>query len=787
MGRTLRSCTAVLISICLLLGGILTSIRPALADHDKDRYPDNPYWAKTFTVQDSDPSQFNWEGGIASDHAVGKPFPVYVFLADYDWDGLPLTAAREVDATLTLGGPDGYRKTYPVKIEEGQTYAEVDITCPNTGIWSVWVTGQMDSQTVAGGPWFFPIGSPKFVGMSIEPPQATLTSGQSKQFRASLVFFGRWAISVSDYCTWTSDKPSVATVSDSESGNPSSQPTGGLVTAGYTSGTATITAALPPGAVDFLKLIQLILSWFSGAKWLSSYSATATVTVGSPPVLQVTPLVAEVAVKGTVQLKAQLVYPDGTVTDVTKDVQWTTQHPKVATVANATEGEAGRVTGLAPGSSVITAMYPDLPSATATVHVSSPVLTLAPANPLVYVNAGSRFQFKAMYSDGVNLPLDVTQQATWSSSNPADPINLGSLSAFLSGTTATIQAEYNGMQSLPTILTVVQPALKIGVARAGGTIFVAGSGQGTGSVISINAGETVQLKALYSGAFYSGADGTYQNVTNRDVTDSVTWTTGPDASSVVVLQASGPGRILGVGTGQSTVSATYPYPQAEDPYTQGQPLQNSVTLTVVQPTLTVNAPTTTLASGSPPVRFTAVYSDAYNTDEDVTSEAAWSSSDSTVATVDASGNVRAVYSGTADKTANITAAYQPPPSANSPGSQPAPVSGNTVTVNVVNAQTVSGLKIEPLTAALNVGGQLTYQVYWLDSGGSKHLLPNNAVTWSTQSSNVTINADGVATAMSVSAQPAIIKAAFGGRTATAALSVLEQGVVWEAEPPPTGS
>ena len=135
------------------------------------------------------------------------------------------------------------------------------------------------------------------------------------------------------------------------------------------------------------------------------------------------------------------------------------------------------------------------------------------------------------------------------------------------------------------------------------------------------------------------ATGNYSDGSTQYLTQQVTWTTSNGDATV-----SATGLVTGVGVGAVSISASF------------SGITGSFSLTVVAPTLAgvVISPTSPSLLVGTSQQFSATAEYAAETISDVTSTATWQSSATTVATVNASGLVTAVGTGTA----NITATYK---------------------------------------------------------------------------------------------------------------------------------
>jgi hypothetical protein len=130
--------------------------------------------------------------------------------------------------------------------------------------------------------------------------------------------------------------------------------------------------------------------------------------------LLVSPKTASVPATLTTRLEATAVYDDATSADVTASAQWTSDAPKIATVA------AGGVEAIAEGTAAITARVGTVSgSATITVTAKPKLLSLSieppyPSAEQVDVPYGETSQFRAIATYEGRPPVDVTEKVTWS-------------------------------------------------------------------------------------------------------------------------------------------------------------------------------------------------------------------------------------------------------------------------------------------------------------------------------------------------------------------------------------
>lgn len=410
------------------------------------------------------------------------------------------------------------------------------------------------------------VGPPILTGLTVAPKAVTLPVWQSAQLEATGKLQDGSPLDVKAAADWQSSDPEVACVEQ------------GKVT-GLKDGTVTITAT------------------YAGK------SDTATVTV--TPVLvniTVTPETVQMAVNSTRQLTATGRYTNDHSDDVTNQAAWFTDDASVATVS-----AAGLVTAVGKGTTTITASK-DGVLGSAVVVVWQPGLTIAPAN--FGLPKGTSLQVKAMLANPDGSMSDVTAQAAWATSNPAVVTVSGGLVTAVAGSgSAEISAAYQGFTATTTVETT-------GPILASATV--------TPDAVALRIGQTAQLNA--------SAD--YSDGSKSDVTNLAAWS----SSNLSVATVSNTGVVTAKAAGQATITATY-----------GNKSDSTVVTVTPPPTLVslqIRPPAPALAPGAGlQLVATATYSDG--SAADVTTQAAWSSSNPLVATVSATGYVTAVAAGTA--------------------------------------------------------------------------------------------------------------------------------------------
>ena len=360
-------------------------------------------------------------------------------------------------------------------------------------------------------------------------------------------------------------------------------------------------------------------------------SGTATITVTSAPVpvasVTVTPSSASVPVGQTVQLSATPKDANGSPLSG-RVVTWASDDTTIARVSG-----SGLVTGRGAGSATITATS-EGKSGTATITVTSvpvPVASVTVTPSSASVPVGQTVQLSATPKDANGSPLS-GRGVTWASDDTT--IARVSGSGLVTGRgagSATITATSEGKSGTATIMVTSVP-----VPVASVTV--------TPSSASGQVGQTVQLTATPKDASGNPLSGR-----------AVTWS----SSDTAIATVSGTGFVTAKAAGTATITAT----------SEGK--SGTATITVMSVPVPVASVTVTPSSASVPVgqtvQLTATPKDAGG--NPLSGRAVtWSSSDTAIATVNASGRVTAKAAGSATITAasegksGTSAITVPPPS-----------------------------------------------------------------------------------------------------------------------------
>ena len=471
--------------------------------------------------------------------------------------------------------------------------------------------------------------------------------------------------------SWTSSAAPVATVSES-----------GLVTA-VANGSATITAT-------------------SG-----SASGSATVTVAQEvSAVTVTPAEASFAALGdTVRLAAEAFDANGRAVGGA-EFTWESSDSTIATV-----DATGLVTAMASGSATITATSGSVSgSATVTVAQEVSAVTVTPAEAsFAALGDTMRLAAEAFDANGQTVAGAGFSWAT-SEATIATVDATGLVTAMASGS-ATITAT-SGSASGSATVTVAQEVSAVTVTPAEASFAALG--------------DTVRLAAEAfdaNGRAVAGAE--------------FSWT----SSAAPVATVSESGLVTAVANGSATITAT------------SGSASGSATVTVAQEVsaVTVKPATASLVALGDTVRLSAEAFDA-NGRAVGGAEFTWESSDSAVATVDASGRVTAMASGSATITATSGSA------------------SGSATVSV--AQEVSAVTVTPAEASFAaLGDTVRLSAEALDANGQT--VAGAGFSWATSEATVaTVDASGLVTA--VASGSATITAMSGSVSGSATVTVAQE-------------
>lgn len=406
-------------------------------------------------------------------------------------------------------------------------------------------------------------------------------------------------------------------------------------------------------------------------------TASCKVTVIATPVESIKLNLTELNLTEGEKASLKVTFTPGSATD--KSLTWSSSDNSVATVS-----AAGEVTAVKAGKATITATSANGKTATCVVTVEAkdiPVVSVSLDKTELKLTEGDKATLTATIT-----PADATDHdLDWTSSNPkvASVSDNGEVTALKAGTATITVATHNGKSATCT----VSVAAKIINASA---ITL------SKTEASLKVGESIDLTATVAP----------ENTTDK----TITW----KSSNENVASVDAKGKVTAKAIGEATITATCGSVSATCKVTVIPTPVESIVLSKTELSLTEGEKATLTATVAP---------------EDATDKSvAWTSSDTSVATVSASGEVTAVKAGTAKITATS--------------------GGKTATCTVtVKAKTIAatGVTLSKTTAELKVGETLTL---------TATVAPENAtdktIVWASSDEKIaTVDANGKVTAIAL--------------------------------------
>lgn len=341
--------------------------------------------------------------------AIGNFSDVFTrdITADVTWSSLDETIATIRDAAPSKGRARGLAAgVVTIVAQLGEVSASIDF--------------EVTDATIAA--------------LSVSPTEATLVSGATLTLSASGLFSDGTTQSLTADVVWASGDAALLTVSN-ELGSEGQAMALGPVSADTA---VAVTAEFPPSA--------------------PAATATSTLTV-SPTVLESLSVTAPSTTLDTLvtqQFSASGLFSDGTTSDLTAAVTWSSGDSSIALIDS-----AGLATTLRVGTTSIRADLNGV-SAVASLTVTGSSLTsvtVTPSDPVAEVGGAILFTADGIRSDATSA--DITELVTWSSSNTAvatisnDAGTKGDATALSAGTSQISAAL--GSFSVPVTLTVNTP------------------------------------------------------------------------------------------------------------------------------------------------------------------------------------------------------------------------------------------------------------------------------------------------------------------------------------------
>ena len=451
--------------------------------------------------------------------------------------------------------------------------------------------------------------------------------------------------------------------------------------------------------------VRRALLWAAATVVWSCSSSTETDVTGGDAVasIVVTPPTPTLAVGAEVPLQATVQDATGkAITGVS--VLWSVQDPKVARVSS-----SGVVTGLAVGSTQVAANANGKSGIAAITVQKTPVASVVVLPERVDATPGAKTPLTGIAYDAAQNAL-TDRTIIWTTSNEAvATVDAAGMVTAVSPGSATITGTAEGKSDIATVTVTQAPVATVAVNPP---------------TLTTTVGQTTQMTA-------SARDADGVVLTGRPVT----WTN----SDNTVASISAQGLLTAKAAGTTTVTATSEGKSGTAAVTVSINAVGAVTVQPQNPSVVQNAG----------VQLAAVVQDvlgAITTNRAV----AWSSSNTSIAAVSASGLVTGVAPGTATITAT------------SEGKS----GGTTVTVTPAPVSTVT---IAPPSASVTAGKTTQLTATAKDANGNT--LTGRAIGWTSSNSSIaTVSETGLVTG--VTAGSATITATSEGKSGTSNITVL---------------
>ncbi|MCW8125219.1 Ig-like domain-containing protein [Microbulbifer halophilus] len=536
--------------------------------------------------------------------------------------------------------------------------------------------------------------------LQVTPTNPSVAKGFDQQFTATGLFDDGTSLDLTTQVSWSSSSTSVATISN-DSGSK------GLATS-VASGETTISAS-----VDSV-----------------SGETTLTVTQAVLESIEVTPPNPSLPMDFELRFTAMGLFSDGTAQDLTEQVIWSSSDTGVATISNA-QGSDGLAKADRKGNTIIRARYQDVGTQEVVGQTTLTVTTaelsrveVTPANPSVAAGFEQQFTATGTFSDGTQL--DVTEQATWTSSDD-DIARISStspsqgLATTLVKGTATISAlivTEDNTKFGDTTLTVTDAELQsIEVSRFNPSVPLG-----------------LQYRFVATGVF---SDGSTQDLTEAK---QVIWSSSKTGVATISNAQGSDGLATTLAEGTAIIRALYT--------DVGTEIEGQATLTVTAAELQsieIDAENSSLPQGLEQQYYaTGFYSDGSS--HRITDQVTWSSSNTGVATIRNDDGSHGWATTDSEGTTTIVAL------------EPESEVSNDTTLTVTAAE-LETIEVTPPNPSVAVGLQQPFTATGIFSNGSTHDITGQ-VSWASSD-------EGVAT---VNHAPGFEGQATAQATGTAAIS-----------------
>nr|ACH98102.1 LigC [Leptospira weilii] len=443
------------------------------------------------------------------------------------------------------------------------------------------------------------VSSATLSSIAVTPVNASYALGKVQQYTAIGTYSNQSTQDLTNQVSWASLNTTVATVDNSAFSK-------GFLTT-QSPGSASITATL--GAITGQTQVNVT----------SAVLTSITITPANP----------SVAKGRTLFSTATGIFSDGTVSDITNQVTWSSSLASVATVDNSA-GLAGRITGIGVGTTNITAGIGGVDS-TISLDVTNAVLVsiqVASDSSSIARGTSTFVQAVGVYSDGSSQ--NISDQVAWSSSN-SSILQIANLNAVPKREMQSPSSGGLGTARITTTLEAISSYTDISVTAATLTSL-----EVSPTNPSVATGLTVPFTAT----------GVYTDGSNQNLTSQVTWNSSSTNRAMISNASGSEGIALGSSAGTTNISATLGVINSSSTVlTVTNAVLNSITITPALPSIAGGRSLNLTATGT--------YSDG-NT-QDLTTSVAWTSVDSSIASVDNAVGRQGQTTGVTQGTTQISA------------------------------------------------------------------------------------------------------------------------------------
>ncbi len=417
------------------------------------------------------------------------------------------------------------------------------------------------------------------ISIQLNPVNSILYPGVSQLYTAIGVYSDGSSQDISALVTWASSAQNIATMGTSAGENY------GLAT-GVAAGTTQVSATL--GAI--------------------TAETTLTVSTASLSTIVVTPVSSTVTVGLARQFVATANYSDGRSFDISRSVVWASGDTSVATTNANGLLDSGQATGLAAGTTQITATFASV-SGSASLNVISGTLTsilVTPANSSLSVGLNRQYTATGVYSNGTSENL--TSMVTWTSSDNTIALPNANMQS-TSGSVAGLKAG------------AVQMRASLGAVSAEATLNVTATALSSITVTPVLSSVAMGLSRQFT------AVGIYADGSTQNISHTVVWASSNIQTATMNVNGTvNSGLATGQATGVVQITATLGAVSGSATLTVTAASLSSISVTPQNPNV-VNGLTRQFSA-------TGLYSDGSTAD--LTTLVSWTSGTIAVASMNAS-------------------------------------------------------------------------------------------------------------------------------------------------------